>query len=279
MKISEAFDNYMTYYMEMRGRASSTMCHYEYIKKSIATFTSDVDVERLSLNDIIRWKRHLAGSRRANTVRNYISALRQVLGWLERHGSIALSKDSVPAMEREEVTVSFVTPEEVRQIIDASDLIRTKFIVAFLYASGLRISEFLSLNVDSIQDKKFTVIGKGGKERLGFIDERADYYMKAYLRTRNDRERALVVSTRHKKRLSASTVQLIVRNAVDKAGLDKKITPHTFRHGCATNLLSNGVDIRYIAEILGHVSLNNTKIYTHITNPDLELQYRRGHSI
>ena len=102
--------------------------------------------------------------------------------------------------------------------------------------------------------------------------------MELYLKTRTDRLDALI-ATKDGTRASASTIQMVIRNACAKAGINKKVSPHTLRHSFATNYLGNGGNVRHLADLLGHESLNTTAHYTHIVDNDLMREYRKHHSI
>ena len=279
MKLSEAFNMYINDNLYFQHRSKSVQQQYGFYRNSIVGFLSNKPIEKLTLDDIRDWEEYLLKDRCQNTVKSYIGGLKQVLKYCQLRGvkSIEPSFLNVPA--RIPVTVSYVTKEEVRLMIATSDSIRTKLILSLLFASGCRLSEMLSLNRDSIQDRQFTVIVKGKKERLCFIDSRTEMYLKEYLATRDDDSEALLVSNIFKKRISPSTVQLIIKNAVKRAGItNKHITPHTFRHGHATNLIKNGADIRYVAQDLGHANLSTTMVYTHIEDPDMRAKYELCHS-
>lgn len=279
MKISEAFDMYINDYLYFQHKSKSVQQHYGYYKDSIVNFLDNKKLSELSLDDVREWEEYLLSGRCQNTVRSYIEGLKQVLKYAHLRGYRTLEPSLVIAPARIPVTMPYVTPEEVRLMIKRSPSIRTKFILSLLYASGCRLSEILQLNRDSIVNRQFTVIGKGRKERICFIDSRTEELMNQYLATRDDSSDALLVSNRYKERISASTLQLIVKNAVNYAGIDyKHITPHTFRHGHATNLIKNGADIRYVAEDLGHSNVNTTMVYTHLENPDLRRKYEMCHT-
>ena len=279
MKISEAFDMYINDYLYFQHKSKSVQQHYSYYKDSIVNFLDNKKLSELSLDDVREWEDYLLSGRCQNTVRSYVGGLKQVLKYAHLRGYRTLEPSLVIAPARIPVTMPYVTPEEVRLMIKRSPSIRTKFILSLLYASGCRLSEILQLNRDSIVNRQFTVIGKGRKERICFIDSRTEELMNQYLATRDDGSDALLVSNRYKERISASTLQLIVKNAVSYAGIDyKHITPHTFRHGHATNLIKNGADIRYVAEDLGHSNVNTTMVYTHLENPDLKRKYEMCHT-
>lgn len=260
-------------------RSASVYEHYGYYAASVVAFLKDKEIEKLTLADVREWEKYLLLDRCQNTVRSYVGSLRQVLKYAITRGYECLSPELILLPQRIPVTVSYVTPEEVSRMIDSTQSVRTKLILSLLYASGIRVSELLSLKRDSITGSSFTVIGKGKKERICFIDARTRALLDRYLANRDDFDEHLIISDRFKQGVSASTIQLIVRNAVKKAGITgKHITPHTFRHGHATNLIKNGADIRFVAEDLGHSNLSTTMVYTHVENPDLWRKYQACHT-
>lgn len=278
MKISEAFEMYINEFMQLAGRSENYTNHCHQHGESLIAFLGNKNIEEVTLNDLAEWKKWVSIGRSHNTVRTYIGSVRIVFNYARQKGYECLEKESIPMLKREPSVMPFATPEEVAEIISQSDSVRTKFIISFLYASGVRLSEFISLDREQIHDRQFQVIGKGKKKRLCFIDERTERLMEEYLSKRTDCCSALIV-TKLGQRSSPSNIQQIVRRAVESAGIKKKITPHSFRHGHATNMIKNGADIRYVAEDLGHANLSTTMIYTHVMNPDLKEKYQMYHTI
>lgn len=278
MKISEAFDEYRNEFMYFNKQSQTMLSNNIYHKQSLISYLGDKDISDLTVSEVVEWCKWLSDGRCSNTVRNYVNSLRQVLKYARLKGYDCISEGMVPCPPRETTTVSYITPEEVKYMLKAADSLRNRLIISFLYASGVRLSEMLSLNRDSVVDRKFTVIGKGGKERICFIDRRTERLLNDYLESRYDFEPALFTG-RQGGRLSCSAVQLMIRETAERAGIRKRIHPHTFRHGHATNLIANGADIRYVAHDLGHSSLNTTMIYTHIENPDMRAKYEQFHTI
>ena len=280
MKLSEAFRRYITEYLEIKGADNNQIIHYKASARLWAEIVGDMALEDITMDDVAKFTSGLKtyGSHRSpNTVAYYIKELRVVLRYWRLRGEEVLDSDIIPIPKREPNTPSFLTKEEVDLMIKCSRSIRTKFIVAILYSSGLRVSELKSLNVGSIQDRQFTVIGKGRKQRLGFIDSRSEQYMQMYLSTRKQRSEALI-TTAEGNRASVSTIQLIIRNAAKRAGINKKVTPHTLRHSFATNFVSNNGNIRYLATLMGHNSIDTTARYTHLVDNDLRAVYMRYHT-
>ena len=279
MRLSEAFDEYRDNYMVLKGRSRSTIEHHEYKKVSVVEFLQDKNIEDITSSDISAWYKFLSRNRSQNTVRNYISTIREVLDYMNLRGSNCLKKALIPAPKRLDHIPEFLTPNEVSAMIENTSSLRNKCVISLLYSSGIRLSELINLNRGQIINKRFTVIGKGSKARLCFIDERTEELLAEYLETRKDNCEALITSVRYKQRMTATNIQLLIKNSARNAGISKKVTPHTLRHSFATNLLVNNVDIRYIGKMLGHASIQTTMQYTHVVDNDLEARYRAGHSI
>lgn len=280
MKISEAYLRYISEYLEIKGVDMNQITHYKASARLWTEIVGDRPLNRLTMADIAKYTQGLktyARHRGVNTVAYYIKELRVVLRYWRLRGEDTIDSEIIPIPKREPNTPSFLDKESVELMIKSSKRIRTKFVVSFLYSSGLRVSEFRQLNRDSIKNKQFTIIGKGRKERIGFIDARTERYMIKYLSTRKDRSEALL-TTSEGQRASVSTIQLIVKNAAKRAGITKKVSPHTLRHSFATNFISNNGNIRYLALLMGHNSIQTTARYTHIVDNDLKREYLAHHT-
>ena len=166
--------------------------------------------------------------------------------------------------------------------------LRDRAILEALFSTGLRVAELVALNKEqfaNVKDKKdfeLSVIGKGNHPRTVYFSERALSWLKKYLDTRKDKEKALFINYRGRKdaakRLTRRSVERIVKKYAILAGVPVFTTPHTLRHSMATDLLSQGVDLRTIQEFLGHRSITSTQIYTHVTSKRLRDIHRKYHS-
>lgn len=280
MKLSEAFAMYRDDNLYLQHKSKSVYEHYGYYGRSAVCYIGDKELRDITLQDVRDWEDELLRGRCQNTVRSYVGGLKQVLKYAIARGYDSLNPVLIPCPQRIPVTATYVTPEEVRKLISATQSVRNKFIISLLYASGIRLSELVSLDRGCIKDRQFTVIGKGKKERLCFIDSRTESLMNEYLATREDYSDALIISELFRDRVSCSTIQLMIRTVAQNAGITyKHITPHTFRHGHATNLIKNGADIRYVAQDLGHANVSTTMIYTHLEDPDMRQKYEKCHTI
>ncbi|MCX7929972.1 MAG: tyrosine-type recombinase/integrase [Chlorobi bacterium] len=156
-------------------------------------------------------------------------------------------------------------------------------LVELLYSSGMRISEALALRVNSVDEATLSarVIGKGGRERIVLIGQRAYNALQDYLRVReqllrDQSETALFLSPRGL-RLSAVQAWRAVRELLDGITDAPRRSPHIFRHSFATHLLDNGADLQSVSQLLGHVSLRSTQVYTHVSIERLRHAYRKAH--
>ena len=183
----------------------------------------------------------------------------------------------------------FLTVDEVFALIDAAVDdgalgSRDRAILELLYASGLRVSELVGLNLEDadLLSRTVRVIGKGRKERIVPIGEKACVAMRAYLMKRTDltgtadAERGFFLN-RHGGRLTARSIERLISKYIRRCGLQKVVTPHVLRHTFATHLLGAGADMRGIQELLGHQSLSTTQKYTHVGIDNLMKAYDDAH--
>lgn len=278
MLISDAFDSYKKNYMAVRHQSIRILETHEVCKRQLVQFLGDKDMAEITIDDVARWEKWLNKSRCLNTVRNYITRLRVVADYMALLGLPSIKAALIPIPRREATVPAFLTPSEVEAMIACSYSLRNAFTISLLYSSGIRLSELIQLNRGQIVDRQFTVIGKGNKPRLCFIDERTEHLMEHYLRTREDRADALIISAQNKARMTPTNVQLLIRNSAIRAGITKKVTPHTLRHSFATNFLRNNGNMRYLSTMLGHASLDTTMMYAHVVDNDLKDQYKKYHT-
>ncbi|MBQ7141667.1 MAG: tyrosine recombinase XerD [Bacteroidaceae bacterium] len=180
--------------------------------------------------------------------------------------------------------------EEIDAIEDAIDLSqleghRNKAIIETLFSCGLRVSELVNLKLSNLfLDEQFIKVeGKGSKQRLVPISEKAIHELRLYFKSRNtlsiplEYQDYVFVSYRRKKPLTRVMVFLMIKELVAKAGIQKTVSPHTFRHSFATSLLEGGANLRAIQAMLGHESIATTQIYTHIDTSHLREEILEHH--
>ena len=172
---------------------------------------------------------------------------------------------------------------EMKKNIDRQKILRDKSILELFFSTGLRLSELCSLNRDlDLSKDEFSIRGKGEKVRVVFLSDSAKKAISEYLRERKDMAEPLFVqyssNKREDNRLTPRSIERIVKYYAIVAGISKKVTPHIIRHSFATDLLSNGADIRSVQMMLGHANIATTQIYTHITDKQLRDVHKKFHS-
>jgi site-specific recombinase XerD len=225
----------------------------------------------------------------------YLIALRSVLTYFSDKDIISLPADKIqlPKDARKEKTVKFLTLEQIEKLlltpnVETKEGLRDRAILEVLFSTGLRIAELTSLNLEQFKglglkkELELGVIGKGKHPRTVYFSERALEWLKKYLKSRSDNDKALFTHFRTKMvsegRLTPRSVERIVKKYATLANIPYFTTPHTLRHSMATDLLNKGVDIRIIQEFLGHRNISTTQIYTHVTNKRLGDIHRQFHS-
>lgn len=221
----------------------------------------------------------------------HLIALRSFLKYLVRKGKKALAPETIELGKAESRSIKFLERDAIERLLNMPEIskpqgMRDKAILEMLFSTGLRVSELVGLNRDSVNldRREFGVIGKGKRPRVVFLSEKAADWVKRYLASRQDTTKPLFIRYSGKKpteseslRLTSRSVQRLVEKYVAKARLPIKITPHGLRHSFATDLLSGGADLRAIQELLGHKNVSTTQVYTHLTNPQLRQIHEKFH--
>ena len=304
MKLRPLLTNYLEYCEIDRNLSPYTIRMYDFYLNDFLSFVSrliknddfevtDVNSEnvkkyRLYLNRKII-KNTLNKNYKTSTQKTFLVALRAFLKYLLVIEKIeVLSPDQIILGKAEGRIPKFLKDEDLKSIFSVQNInkrsgLRDKAILLTLYSTGLRVSELVALNIDSINLKtgEFAVIGKGRKVRTVYLSPAAVASIQKYLATRRDNFKPLFLRYSGKKmeledadgdslRLTVRSVQRLVKKYALNAGLAVDATPHTLRHSFATSLLSQGADLRSVQELLGHSNVSTTQIYTHVTNKRLK---------
>jgi len=259
-----------------------------------------IRVEEIDLELVRKFRLYLSrkkgrqGEMKISTQAYYVIALRSFLKWLIKNDYKVLQPEKLDVPKEKAISLKFLNKEQMERLLNQPILstksgLRDRAILELLFSTGLRVSELVALNKDDIdlKNREFGVVGKGGRARLVFISKRAGQIIDRYLRIRTDPFKALFVRYAGKYefgvkedsyRLTARSVQRLVKKYVIKAKLPVDATPHTLRHSMATDLLRSGADLRSVQEILGHKNIATTQVYTHVTNKRLREVYEKFHS-
>ena len=229
----------------------------------------------------------------------YLIAVRSFLKYLTKIGITSLPADQIELAKIAERQIDVITAEELKRLLDAPNQekdplkkARGKAILELLFSTGLRVSELCSLNSDlDLTRDELSIRGKGGKVRVVFLSEEAKATVREYLKLRKDMSDALFVKVGTEKAnnlmkekdeetegLTRRSIERIVKHYAISAGISKKVTPHVIRHCFATDLLSNGADLRSVQALLGHANINTTQIYTHVTDKHLRDVHKKFHN-
>lgn len=292
-----------------QGRSAKTVENYDrYLKrfyerqgvKTVSDITSEAVREfRRWLNESAPRPGDIAERGVSLATQNYhLIALRQFLRYLVKRDVRTLSPDKVGLARLPERDIDVLYPEEVDRLLAAAkskaqspnfkdDLAtyRDAALLEVLFSTGMRVAEVVSLNRGDIREGagELAVRGKGNKVRVVFLSKPAQEAVAAYLGKRKDIDPALFV--RHSLnvvggddlRLTPRSMQRMMKKYAARAGLTKDITPHTLRHSFATDLLSNGADVRQVQQLLGHSSITTTQAYTHLTDVHLKDVHKKFH--
>jgi len=294
MEAEAAKRQFLEYIEIERGRAVKTVENYDhYLTRYFAQMKikNVSDISEQNIREFRLWLNRQPGtaadSMKRRTQNYYMIALRAFLKFLRKREIESISPERIELAKLPERELDLISPTELGRLIEAArgpeqqDL-RDTAILELLFSTGLRVSELCSLNsdIDLTQDS-FSVRGKGDKVRVVFLSPAAKGAVTAYLKSRKDMGEALFVNSPVGKaipsRLTPRSVERIIKKCAVKAGITKKVTPHVLRHVFATDLLSNGADIRSVQQLLGHASINTTQIYTHITDSHLKEVHRKFH--
>lgn len=287
-------------YIELeRGRSVKTIENYDRYLSRYLTQMGIKTVSQITEENIREFRQWLnrqpgtSGAMKRRTQNYYLIALRAFLKFLRKREIECISPERIELAKLPERSLDLISSTELERLLSAAQgtderSLRDKAILELFFSTGLRVSELCSLDSDlDLSRDEFSVRGKGEKVRVVFLSPSAKEAVRAYLKVRKDMEDALFVSASavgskkgEKKaptRLTPRSIELMIKTYAAKAGITKKVTPHVLRHSFATDLLSNGADIRSVQALLGHASINTTQIYTHVTDAHLREVHKKFH--
>ena len=303
--VQEVFNKYINYLTAERGASAYTVRNYtndllgnyqrgpekgffQFLRYKKIDSLGEVD--KHVLREYISWLME-QGIIKASIARK-LSAIRSFFRYLTREGILStnpVEKLSSPKLDRR--LPDFLTIKEVEQLIQTPDLStpegqRDRALLELLYASGLRVSELVSLNLEQINldTDEIRVVGKGSKERMVLMGKPAAEALSTYIsegrrELLGEKRSGALFLNRYGGRLIERRIQKILDDYAHKAGITKKVHPHLLRHTFATHLLDGGADLRVVQELLGHANLSSTQIYTHVTKSQARKVYLSAHPL
>jgi len=306
-EINNLKSDFLEYLEIERGRSIKTVENYDrYLKR----FIDNQNIEKISdiverkVRDFRLWLNRQESNKKVGQISRdtlkkrtqnyYLIALRSFLKFLIKRGYDSLPPDKIELAKVSERSIDLISIKELEDILNGPNLknlkgLRDKAILELLFSTGLRVSELCSLNKDlNITSDEFPIRGKGEKVRVVFLSDLAKKALKSYLGKRDDMDEAMFVQVpgrggkklldkKDSIRLTPRSIERLVKFYATKAGISKRVTPHVIRHSFATDLLSNGADLRSVQALLGHANITTTQIYTHVTDKHLRDIHKKYH--
>lgn len=302
MKLHKLQRQFLEYLEIERGRSVKTVENYQrYLDKFLVYVKTDdpgalteemVREFRLYLNRQPGTKvgRKMEPMKR-KTQNYYLIAVRAFLKYMRKRGIESLNPERIELAKVPERSLDLISSQELERLMKAPNVsteqgLRDRAMLELLFSTGLRISELCNLSIDDVDltRDEFSVRGKGDKVRVVFLSDTARSAIKIYLAARKDMDDALFIQygknakAAAELRLSPRAVQRLLKRYAAAAGITRKVTPHVIRHSFATDLLSNGADLRSVQALLGHAHIGTTQIYTHVTDKHLRDVHKKFHA-
>jgi len=277
-------------YLEIERNASKhTLVNYSIDLKSLREFLKEEPIEKV---DYVSLRRYLAHVKETNlskvSIARKIASIRSFFKFLFREGIIKNNPaSSLSTPKRDKHLPKFLDEKEIVLLLESPGKedeagLRDGAILETLYSTGIRVSELVGLNIDTVDQigGVIKVYGKGKKERIVPIGDRALQAIRDYLKKRcaaKIKDAKALFFNKNGGRLTDRSIRRIINKYITKTSIQQKISPHTLRHSFATHMLDHGADLRSVQELLGHANLSTTQIYTHITTERLKSAYTKAH--
>ena len=288
-EIERLLKAYLDYLELERGRSPATRSAYERYVRAFCEHKKITTLSSLTLSRVNEFRLMLARKGLKRPTQNYyLIAVRNFLKYLKKNDYEALSPEKIELPKLPARQIELIEYRDLERLLVAPKgtglrALRDRAILETLFSTGMRLAELCAMkrSVD-VERGECTVRGKGDKLRVVFLSPSARKAIKAYLEKRSDTEERLFVSfTKGGKIIGPITpraVQRLIDRWARRAGITKRVTPHSLRHLFATDLLINGADLRSVQELLGHANVATTQIYTHLTNKELKEVHEAFHA-
>jgi len=303
-------DNFLEYLDIEKGLANKSQETYSRFLNKFSKWLTDNDLDKilphqLTEDHIRKYRIFLSQSfnkqsrepLKKSTQNYYLIALRNLLNYFADQNiqSLPSEKIKLNKAKTSQRNVKFLTLDQIKKLLEAPKTstvtgLRDRAILESFFSTGLRVAEIVSLNKEQIkitpetETLEIVIIGKGNRPRPVYFSKRAIKWLKKYLETRKDKEKALFINYKgpkktKEKRLSIRSMENIVKKYSILSGVPTFTSCHTIRHSFATDLLSQGVDLRMIQEFLGHKNIATTQIYASVTSKKLREAHKKFHSL
>ena len=284
-------NDFLEYIRNNRRYSSYTVNNYKVDLEDYVLFLGDVSITSVSYEVCKEYINKIYNNySNKSTLSRKISCLRSLYNYLEEHGYVLINhfkEFKIP--KRGRVLPNYLKKKESLDILsnnlDSDKVldIRNNLILELLYSTGVRVSELVNIKISDINrdDKTIKIMGKGSKERIviygKYCEDKLNRYLEDSYHILNKNNSPYLILNNRGFPLSSRYVRDIVDKIRIDLGISEKISPHTFRHTFATDMLSNGADLISVKKLLGHESINTTSVYTHVTNEHIKNIYKMAH--
>lgn len=278
-------EKFLKYLEVEKNYSEHTLSNYGHDLAEFFEFLGNDNIAAVEYTTLRRFLAELkARQLKARSVARKLSSLRSFFRFLQREGLVQKNPAALVLTPKlDKGLPHFLTEADAVRLVEAPEdntveSLRDRAIFETLYSTGIRVSELVGMSVGDADliGNIVKVYGKGKKERIVPIGDKACEALGAYLDARRGRAEALFLN-RTGGRLTDRSVRNIINKHIKRVALEQKVSPHMFRHSFATHLLDHGADLRSVQELLGHVNLSTTQIYTHLTMDKLKSVYDKAH--
>lgn len=294
-KLQESIEDFFIYLEKEVSYSINTIKAYKVdLRKFLIFFSNDnINIQSISRKDIRSFLSSEYDKKRSDrTVSRRLASIKSFFNYLIKSEQIGNNPSAeIKSPKLSKPLPNFIDQKVIDLLMDAPNKstiggLRDKALLELFYSTGMRLSELVSLDIESIDFKKniIKVLGKGRKERLVPFGNRAKFHLDNYLKNNtskfkvnNIKDRQPLFTSNRNQRISTRTVQRRVSTYIKLVANGSQLGPHILRHSFATHLLENGADIRTVKDLLGHSSLSSTQVYTHIQPEKIKQIHKQAH--
>lgn len=279
--------DFLNYLIKIKKYSTNTVLNYELDIDKYETYLNSKKIKlyNVEYKDVLNFISYLKTDHKSTSINRTLSCIRSYYNFLIKEEKINNNPFKlVNSMKKEKKLPNYFKYNEYEELINSIDTNnnlgkRNRCIFEVLLCTGCRCNELINIKLDDIdlENKEIKVLGKGNKERIVYLGSYAIDSIREYLSVRKEilgkKDNNYLFINHLGNQLSTRGIRDIIDKILLKSSSDLKITPHTFRHSFATMLLNEGCDLKSVQELLGHVSLSTTSIYTHVSNEELKRVY------
>lgn len=279
-------DKFLDYLQNIKKYSDNTIINYEIDIDRYEKFLkiNNKKINNIKYKDVLDFISYIKDNHKSTSINRCLSSLRSYYNYLLKENVVNTNPFKlVNSMKKEKKLPEYFKYNEYVELVNSIDInsnlgIRNRCIFEVLLCTGCRCSELVNIKLCDVDldNREIKVLGKGNKERIVYLGSYAIDSLNMYLSVRDElskKDNKYLFVNHLGNKLTTRGIRDIIDKILLKSSLNLKITPHTFRHSFATMLLNEGCDLKSVQELLGHVSLSTTSIYTHVSNEELKRVY------